>query len=464
MRTSFKTIRAVRGGVCRAACAALAFLALPACSDSPTPKSTVEIMHWWNKGGEAQAIGALLDLARKENPSLKIVDSSVPGGSYEARLAIGGRMSGGFPPDTFQANGGWDLMAWVLYDGQNARLSKMDQIDDLAQDWRNHVPEKVRDSVSYTDPTVGETHIYAVPLNIHRLNTLFYNRAVFEEIGIVPERDLNDLAGFFAVAEKVKQYAQDTGRPITPIALGYGQKQAWTLALVFFENILVAANPLANRLEGALYEQLFSHPMAHDALKPDILYALEDFRRLISLANEDADDVVWDEAMDRVLKGEAAMTIMGDWALAFAINAGKHLDTFGFMPMPGTGQTFVFTTDTFGFPKDADEETKNVLRVFGSVPGQQIFNEKKGSISARLDVQISADDDRWPTFQAFGDVTVKKIAATSILAQQTYVDAISNALADFAFHWQEGNATAVQHTMDNYSDLLMGSCWPQCQP
>jgi glucose/mannose transport system substrate-binding protein len=464
MRTSFRSIRAARAGVCGAACAALALLALPACSDAPTQTSTVEIMHWWNKGGEAQAISALLERCRNENPSLKIVDSSVPGGSYEARLAIAGRISGGIPPDTFQANGGWDLMAWVLYDGQNARLSKMNPIDDLAQDWREHVPDKVLGSVSYTDPTVNETHVYAVPLNIHRLNTLFYNRAVFQEIGIVPERDLNDLAGFFAVAEKVKQYAQDTGKPITPIALGYGQKQTWTLALVFFENILVAANPLVNRPEGALYEQLFSHPLPHDALKPDITYALEDFRRLISLANEDAEDIVWDEAMDRVLKGEAAMTIMGDWAMGFANNPKKMTDIFGFIPMPGTGRTFVFTTDTFGLPKDANEDTKNVLRVFGSTDGQQIFNEKKGSISARLDVKISEDDDRWPTFQAFGDETITKIAATSILAQQTYVDAISKALGDFAFHWQEGNATAVQHTMDNYSDLLMGSCWPQCQP
>jgi glucose/mannose transport system substrate-binding protein len=456
MRTSLKSIGAP--------CAALALLALPACSDSPTQTSTVEIMHWWNKGGEAQAISALLDLTRDKNPSLKIVDSSVPGGSYEARLAIAGRMSGGIPPDTFQANGGWDLMAWVLYDGQNARLSKMDPIDDIAQDWSAQLPDSVLGSVSYTDPTVGQTHVYAVPLNIHRLNTLFYNRAVLADAGVVPERDLTDLAGFFAAAEKVKQHAQDTGKPVTPIALGYGQKQTWTLALVFFENLLVAENPVVNRPEGALYEQLFLHPMAHDALQPDILYALEDFRRLVSLANGDAGDVVWDEAMDRVLKGEAAMTIMGDWALAFAINAGAKSDTFGFIPMPGTGHTFVFTTDTFGLPKGAAEDTKNVLRVFGSVDGQQIFNAKKGSISARLDVEISSDDARRPTFDAFRDMNTTKIAATSILAQQTYVDAISKALGEFAIHPADGNATAVQHTMDNYSDLLMGSCWPQCQP
>jgi hypothetical protein len=97
------------------------------------------------------------------------------------------------------------------------------------------------------------------------------------------------------------------------------------------------------------------------------------------------------------------------------------------------------------------------------VEGQRIFNEKKGSISARLDVELAADDERLPTFQAFRDANTTKIAATSILAQQTYVDAVSKALAAFAVDGPDGNATAVQHTMDNYSDLLIGSCWPQCQ-
>lgn len=471
MRTSFRSIRAASSGVCLGASAALAILALPACSDGPTQTSTVEIVHWWNAGGEAQAIRALLDLARQENPSVKIVDTSVPGGSHEARLNIAGRMSGGIPPDTFQANGGWDLMAWVLYDPQNpsSRLSKMNPIDDLAMDWKDQLPDKVLGSVSYTDPTVsdpnvGQTHVYAVPLNIHRLNTLFYNRQVFDEVGIVPERDLQDLAGFFDVAERVKKYAQDMERPIAPIALGYGQNQSWTLAIIFFENILVAANPAVGRKERELYEQLFSAPVIHDALKPDIGYAIEDFRRLVSLANEHADDVTWDQAIDRVLKGEAAMTIMGDWAMGYAKAAGKNTSTFGFMPMPGTSNTFVFTTDTFGLPIGANDDTKGVLRVFGSVEGQRIFNEKKGSISARVDVEIATDDERRPTFEAFRDVNVNKVAATAILAQQTYVEAVSLALADFAFHWQDGNASAVQHTMDNYSDLLIGSCWPQCQP
>jgi hypothetical protein len=106
-----------------------------------------------------------------------------------------------------------------------------------------------------------------------------------------------------------------------------------------------------------------------------------------------------------------------------------------------------------------------VLNVFGSTQGQKIFNELKGSISARLDVQIADGDDRRPTYDDFvaAGAAGKVIPATSILAQQAYVDAISAALANYADKYPNGVASDVLHTLDNYADLLLSSCWPACQ-
>jgi glucose/mannose transport system substrate-binding protein len=437
-------------------------LALPACSGGQAETGSVEIVDWWNQGGEAEAISALLAEFSREYPSIRIVDGSVPGGSSEARVVIAGRMSGGNPPNTFQANGGWGVMEWVLSDTDNARLSKMAPIDDIAEDWKARVPDRVLASVSYGE-TPGAEHVYAVPLNIHRLNTLFYNKALFEEIGI-NAAELTELPQLFEAAETIKTYSA-SHRPIAPFAFGYGQKQEWTLSLVFFENLLVGRK-LLGRDPGALYTDLFRAPKTFDAFSPDITYALEDFRKLISYANvEDADKLPWDKAMNRVLKGEAAMTIMGDWAKGYA-DASEYPDAIGFIPMPGTADTFVFTTDTFGLPinpnPDKIADTKKLLAVFGSARGQEIFNQHKGSISARLDVEINDDDARKPTFDAFRDINTTKIAATSILAKQTYVDAVSGALANFAKDWRTATASEVQHTMDNYRDLLMKSCWPAC--
>ena len=151
MRSSFKFRRAAWG--------ALALLALSGCSDGPAQTSTVEIIHWWNAGGEAEAIGALLDVFRKENPGVEVVDSSPIGAdSIDQRALVRNRMTMGVLPDTFQANGGWDLMAWVLYNGKDAGESKMQWIDSWAQDWLPEVPEPVRQSVRFDDRVLG-THL-----------------------------------------------------------------------------------------------------------------------------------------------------------------------------------------------------------------------------------------------------------------------------------------------------------------
>jgi glucose/mannose transport system substrate-binding protein len=450
----------------RVACVALAaaILAPSACSDGATQTSTVEVLHWWKKGGEFGAINALLDLFREQNPSVKIVDASVDGSTL-AREAIRYRMGKNSPPDTFQANGGWDLMAWVLYYPFDNSQSKMRPIDEWAQDWMPQVPRSVLDSVSYAG------QVYAVPLNIHRVNTLFYNKKVFRDFDIDPAK-LDSLDALFAAAEKIKQYnlqlADPAAQHIAPIALGFGEQQTWTLSLVFFENLLVA------RLGGAGYRDLFVTPKTGDAFTLEMSYAIEDFRRLLGYANNNADAILWDKAMLMVLKGEAAMTIMGDWAKGYA-KSQRYDEThyydetmFGAIPMPGTAGTFVFTTDTFGLPYGANEEdTVKLLKLFGSRDGQDTFNPIKGSISARKDAAIEKYDAM--SKQTFDDFLAAEeaksiVPATSILAQQLYLDAIGEVLGDFADEPAVGSVSKVQHTLDNYADVLRSSCWPTCQP
>jgi glucose/mannose transport system substrate-binding protein len=427
-----------------------------ACSDQDAPGRSIQIMHWWNAGGEKEAIDAVISAFEKRNPSIQVLDdANVAGGSTEQRLALATLFHEGLLPDSFQANGGWGLLAWVLTDG-SVGSTKLAQIDDLAAEWKDAVPASVLESVSYPPGPPGpETHQYAVPLNIHRLNTLFYNKDVMETIGINPE-SWTGLANLFEDADRIRQYSQLSGKAITPIALGYGEKQDWSMSLLFFENLLVG------RQGGALYQKLFDDPMNFNPFSEEFVATLEDLRTLMSYANDDAKTLPWDKAMARVLKGEAAMTIMGDWAKGYADAQEEELrNAYGFVPMPGTAQTFVFTTDTFSLPlKDVRQmdTTRELLRFFGSAEGQEIFNDKKGSISARKDVAIRDGDNRQATFAAFRDDAITKIGATSLRAPQTWVDAVSAAIATFATNWKDGTPSEVQHTIDNYSDVLVTGC------
>jgi glucose/mannose transport system substrate-binding protein len=426
-------------------------------------RSSVNLFHWWKQGGEAEAIGALLDLYEQRNPDVKIVDSSVDGSAL-ARAAIRSKISDGSPPDTFQANGGWDLMAWVLYNGHDADQTQLQELD--SSDWMDAVPESVLTSVSY------KGKVYGVPLNIHRVNTFFYNKAVFDNAGVRIE-DLTTLDDVFVAADKVEAYNEQQRQinanflPITPIAMGFRQTQGdmatddtWTLALLFFENILVA------HLGGPDYWKLFTEPKPNDpAMEIVMAQALDDFRRLVSYSNLNASMLTWNEPLDMVLNGDAAMTIMGDWGKGYA--KSTHKETYGAVPTPGTAGTFVFTTDTFGLTVGSQNprDTSNLLQLFGSRDGQDVFNPIKGSISARRDSDIMNDKYDAMAKQTFYDFTNStKVPATSILAPQSYLDAIGRALAEFATARENGNPSLVQHTLDNYADVLLASCWPTPAP
>src|SRR5678815_450517 len=144
----------------------------------------------------------------------------------------------------FQANGGWDLLAWVLYNNVDDSSSKMEPIDDtaIAQGWLDVMPQAVLDAVTF------KKRIYGVPLNIHRVNTVFFNQKVFTA-GEVPVPSSLDEVFVAAAAFRERGIA-------APIALG---TKDGTLPLLFFENLLVA------RAGGPYYQTVsYTHLRAHE--------------------------------------------------------------------------------------------------------------------------------------------------------------------------------------------------------
>lgn len=360
-----------------------------------------EILSWWVSDGEVDALRALLDVYRRSHPGASVIHGGIRD-TENAKVRVSARMTEGLPPDTFQVNGGQELFRWA----RGARLLEPLEFLFEREHWRSVFPPDILDLVSYG----GEA--YAVPLNIHRTNSLAYDVQVFAEAGLPPPRTLDE---FHATCQTLRR------RGVNPLALG--TRQAWMLSLLAFENILVSlAGP-------HFYLDFFEgrgRPRA-----PEIRAAVEELGRLLDAANPDAGRLAWDEAADRVRVGGAAMTIGGDWTKGYLERRGcLEGEHFLLAPSPGTERSFVFTIDTFGLPRGAKHRAGaiDLLRVFGSQDGQSVFNRIKGSRPARSDVRAPS-----PMGVSKRDLdTTTRVPTLTSLVPPSFSSAVDAALAAFA--------------------------------
>ncbi len=326
-----------------------------------------EIFTWWTAGGEADGLNALLEVFQERYPDVNIINATVAGGAgMNARAVLKTRMLGGNPPDTFQVHGGQELIASYVVTGY------MEPITFLWEEegWLDVFPQDLIDMVSY------EGEIYSVPANVHRSNVLWYNKAIFEEYGLEPPETWDD---FFEICDVVEADG------ITCLSLG--DVGIWA-TVHLFESVLVS------ELGAEGYQALWNGEL--DWTSDEVKGAFELLYQILQHVNEDHGALSWDQAVQLVVDGEAAMNLMGDWAEGYFTSVGWTPNVeYGWVPSPGTAGTFIVVTDTFGLPLGAPNRDAAIafLRVLGSVEGQDAFNPLKGSIPARVDTDRSLYDE-----------------------------------------------------------------------
>jgi glucose/mannose transport system substrate-binding protein len=287
------------------------------------------------------------------------------GAGSNAKAVLATRMQAGDPPDSFQVHAGHELIdSWVVAD-------KMEPVTFIFEEngWLDSYPQGVIDILSY------EGEIWSVPVNIHRSNVLWYNKAVFADAGLEAPTTFDE---FFAVADALQ------GAGVTPLALG--DNGIWASTHLMESVLLGTLGP-----EG--YRGLWTGET--DWSGPEVTQALETFAQMMGYVNEDHAALSWDQAAQLVADGDAAMTIMGDWAEGYFKSLGQTPDVeFGYMPSPETAGTFIMLSDSFGLPQGAPHRDNAVawLEVCGSKEGQDAFNPLKGSIPARTDGDRSLYD------------------------------------------------------------------------
>jgi glucose/mannose transport system substrate-binding protein len=172
--------------------------------------------------------------------------------------------------------------------------------------------------------------------------------------------------------------------------------QPWQEATVF--EIIVAGVGGSDFYRKALVEADV------DTLKsPTMVKALETLKMIKSYTDKGAPGRDWNLATAMVIKGEAAMQFMGDWAKGEFTAAGKMPGKdYVAMPAPGTSAQFLFNVDSFIMFKQKDREAQKAQKVMAGLilqtQFQTVFNVNKGSIPVRLGMPRAPFDD--PTLRS----------------------------------------------------------------
>lgn len=343
---------------CGVAAVALAAAAL---APAAAAAEELEVLHYWTSGGESRAVGVLREILQEKGHTWR--DSAVAGGGGQnAMTVLKTRVVAGDPPAVVQMRGP-AVQEW-------AAEGVLAELDPVAGEWQAQLPPAIFEVLQY------DGHTYAAPHWIHRVNNMYVNKKLLDEVGATVPTTWDE---FFAVADKMKAAGH------TAIAHGATPYQGG----VWFENIVQSLG--LDFYKAAILDG------DQEALTSDKM--VEAFR--ILRKSEDYFDAgiqgrPWNLAAAMVINGEAGFLFMGDWAKGEFTAAGKQPDVDYICAVtPGHGTTYTFIADTFVFFKTEDEATPGQLELASlieSVPYQEKAAFFKGAIPALTTAKIDNFD------------------------------------------------------------------------
>jgi glucose/mannose transport system substrate-binding protein len=367
----------------------------------------LEIFSWWTAPGEVEALDALYAAFKAAYPDVEVVNAALaggagPGGNMKAVLQT--RLLAGQPPDSFQVHLGHELT------DSSVKANEMEPIDFLydSEGWNTTFPDQLL-AISK-----AQGHQWAVPVNIHRSNVLWYNKGVLAAAGLSVPTTFHDFIGMgdtlktqgiplMALGESVPFHTAHVFETVLEGTLGAeGWKGLWTGITPFTD--------------------------------PGVTDSLNTLNKLIDFSNPDYLSIDSVGALDLVIAGRAAAVIDGDWANGYF--KSKKFADFGYSPSPQTQGVYSALADSFGLPKGVVDRDNAIawLKICGSLAGQDGFNPLKGSIPARLD---GGQTNTYDSYQrsAMADFKSNVIIPSVVhgfAAKQSFVTDFVNIMNSFA--------------------------------
>ncbi len=215
-------------------------------------------------------------------------------------------------------------------------------------------------------------------MNIHRINWIWGSTKAMEQAGI------KELPKTWA------EFNADCDKAVAAhlICIAHFSRD-WTDATTF-EVVVYGQNI-------DLFRKAFVEGDTDAIRSPDMVKALEQFRVMVSKYMDPAIAARdYDGATGMIAKGQAAFMIMGDWQVGIFAGAGlkQGADYVCAQAPTDWGKPgFILNSDSVVFFKQSDPDyvagQKLLAHLIMSPEFQIVFNQTKGSIPARLDVDLS---------------------------------------------------------------------------
>lgn len=319
----------------------LALASAATAQDAPT----VDVIHWLTAGAESAAVQVLADAVTARGGTW--IDSAAPGGGADARALLMSRLAGGDAPAAFFGALGPDAIEL----GTGGALRDVREI--AAANGLDAVTPVMVDI-----STAPDGALYAIPIGLETQNLMFFSPAAFEAAGVAVPQSWDE---FLAAAPALQE------ADIIPIAVG---AQGWQLGILL-SSVIVGQEGGAE-----LYRQAIMEADETVAGGPEMVEVFRILRELSAVADAGAANRAWNDTLNLVAEGRAAMQVMGSWAGAELANMGMEQGTQWDCALTPGSEAVVVEGAGFSFPVPINEDVR---------AGQDIF------VQVLLDPEVQAD-------------------------------------------------------------------------
>jgi glucose/mannose transport system substrate-binding protein len=321
------------------------------------------LLSQWSEGSDAAAIAKLGEMFTAAGG--KWEQTSIAGHTANTLAKLRANVVAGDAPPAVQLKGP-EIAEWDA----TGKTASLDPIA-TAEGWDKLVAAELLPVMKPTG------HWVAVPMNIHRINWIWASTKAMEQAGIK------------GLPKTWAEFNADCDKAVAAhlICLAHFS-QDWTDATTF-EVVVYGQNI-------DLFRKAFVEGDTNAMRSPEMVTALKQFRLMVSkymdpgIAGRD-----YDTATSMIAKGKAVFMIMGDWQIGIFTAAGLKEGAdyqCAQAPTDWGKPGFILNSDSVVFFKQSDpdyvEGQKLLAHLIMSPKFQTVFNQAKGSIPARLDIDL----------------------------------------------------------------------------